>query len=243
MTIFLFLLGLSVGSFLNVLIDRLPKGESVIRGRSYCDHCRHKLSWYDLIPLLSFIILGRKCRYCGTLISWQYPIVELITGLAFVYSCSSVYLFIIVSGLIVIFFTDFKYRIIPDQVVFILIITSLLYLILYQSPFLPNHLLSGATMSILFLTLVILTRGKGMGLGDVKFSFFMGIFLGFPKIIVAFYLSFLTGAVVSAILVIAGKKKMKSTIAFGPFLVIATFMSFFYGDQLWNIFKGILGIT
>lgn len=79
-------LGLSVGSFLNVVIDRLPKGQSVIKGRSYCDYCHHKLSWYDLIPLLSFIILKRKCRYCSASISWQYPIVELLTGFLFIFA-------------------------------------------------------------------------------------------------------------------------------------------------------------
>lgn len=256
MILFLFLLGLSVGSFLNVLIDRLPKGESVIKGRSYCDHCHHKLCWYDLVPFFSFVLLKRRCRYCKKQISWQYPLVELTTGILFlltytlmiyitkanVFSPTFVYLLVVISGLIAIFFTDLKYRIIPDQIVFALVVISFIYEIVYQSNFLLNYFLSGVSMFLIFLTLVFITKGKGMGYGDVKFSFFMGIFLGFPKIMVAFYLSFLTGAVVSIILVIAGVKGMKSKIAFGPFLVIATFISFFYGEHIWSVFTKILGI-
>lgn len=259
--ILLFLLGLSVGSFLNVLIDRLPLGESVIKGRSYCDHCRHKLSWYDLIPLVSFILLGRRCRYCRALISWQYPVVELATAILFLASfqflpaftpgepfqitspvVSLVYLLIAVSGLIVIFFTDLKYRIIPDQVVIFLGVTSLLFLFFSHQPSTINHLLSGMVVFLIFLLLAFITRGRGMGLGDVKFAFCMGLILGFPKILIAFYLSFLTGAIFSLILLILGKKTMKSTIPFGPFLVVSTMVSLFCGESLWGWFKGILGI-
>jgi len=273
--LFLFLLGLSVGSFLNVVIDRIPQGKSFIKGRSYCDYCRHQLAWSDLIPILSFLLLGSRCRYCRNSISWQYPLVELITGLLFVFAYSYsyspeislnqslatlplpppsrspfghlegvfiAYLFIIVSGLIVIFFIDLKNRIIPDQVLLLLLIVSLIYLVLFQSQMLLNHLLSGIILFIIFLALVVATRGKGMGLGDVKFSFIMGLLLGFPKIIVAFYLSFLTGAIFSLILVILGKKKMKSTIPFGPFLAVSTLIALFYGQDLWDFSKGLLGI-
>lgn len=264
--IWLFILGLCVGSFLNVLIDRLPKDKSVIKDRSYCDFCGHTLSWYDLIPLLSIIILGRRCRYCHKKISWQYPLVELITGFLFAYSYSStpgeplqvtspvvslsplyfpeaIFLFIVISGLIVIFFTDLKYRIIPDQVVIILTVSSLLYFLLFNHQALSiNHLFSGVVMFLIFFTLLILTKGKGMGFGDVKFAGVMGLILGFPKVVVSFYLAFLTGAILSLILIISGKKTMKSTIPFGPFLTASTVVSIFYGEQLWHLFKSILGI-
>jgi len=252
---FLFLLGLCIGSFLNVVIDRLPQGKSIIRGRSYCDFCRHTLAWYDLIPILSFIVLGRKCHYCQKSISWYYPIVELTTGISFIFTYYSIiriiefnillpaliYHLSIISGLIVIFFTDLKYRIIPDQVVLFLIILILLYLFINQTN-IQSYLLSGLIMSAFLLILFLITRGRGMGLGDVKFAFLMGLILGFPSIIIAFYLSFLTGAAFSLILVIVGKKKMKATIPFGPFLVTATVVSLFYGQSLWRLFKGILRI-
>lgn len=248
MTVLTFILGLCVGSFLNVLIDRLPKGEQVFWGRSYCDSCRQPLSWYDLIPLVSFILLGRRCRYCRALISWQYPVVELATAILFLASFqflelgALVYLLLVVSGLIVIFFTDLKYRIIPDQVVIFLGVTSLLFLFFSHQPSTINHLLSAVTMFLIFLLLAFITHGRGMGLGDVKFAAVMGLTLGFPKIFIAFYLSFLTGAIFSLILIILGKKTMKSTIPFGPFLVASTMVSLFCGESLWGWSKGILGI-
>ena len=251
-----FLLGAAVGSFLNVVIDRLPQNKSVIKGRSYCDSCKRKLKWYDLFPLVSFIILHRRCRYCKAPISWQYPIVELTTGILFVFANSSIvqtielsklyptllFHLIIVSGLIAIFFTDLKYRIIPDQVLVVLIISTLVFQLIYQRNLLVPNLLWGFILFAFFAALVIATKGKGMGIGDVKFAFLMGLLLGFPGSIVAFYLSFLTGAVVSLILIYKGRKKMKSTIPFGPFLVISTFISYYYGNPLWQLFKGIVGI-
>lgn len=253
--ILLFILGLSVGSFLNVLIDRLPKNESIL-GRSHCDSCKHQLAWFDLIPLLSFIFLQRQCRYCKAKISFQYPFVELITAILFVFTYTIVaqiveaelflptlvFYSLVISGLIVIFFADSKYRIIPDQIIAFLSFVSIVYLISYQRQDFFNHFVSALVLFLTFLFLVVITRGKGMGLGDVKFAFAIGIILGFPKALVAFYLSFLTGAVFSLILVITGKKKMKSTIPFGPFLAASTLAALFYGQDLWNIFRRIVGI-
>jgi prepilin signal peptidase PulO-like enzyme (type II secretory pathway) len=152
------------------------------------------------------------------------------------------YYLLIVSGLIVIFFADLKYRIIPDQVLVVLLIVSFVYQMMVAPNDLINHLLSGLGMFTLFLFLVFITRGRGMGLGDVKFSFIMGLILGFPKIIPSFYLSFLTGALVSLILLLIGRKTVKSTIPFGPFLSMATIVSLLYGDNLWQILKNIWGI-
>ncbi len=253
MEIILLTLGLSLGSFLNVLIDRSPKNESAIRGRSHCDFCRHKLKWYDLIPLLSFILLRRKCRYCKSLISWQYPAVEAATALLFIFTLSVVrfdptklYIFLyhlaLFSGLLVIFVTDLKYRIIPDNTLIFLVSLTLIYKILYFPEFLLSSFITGIVIFLFFLLLVIVTFGRGMGMGDVKYAFFMGFLLDYPKIAIAFYLSFLTGALLSLILVLNGRKSMKSTIAFGPFMVVATFISYIYGLQLWVIFKRLVGI-
>lgn len=250
MIILIFLLGLSVGSFLNVVIDRLPVGKSIIRGRSHCDYCKHVLAPNDLIPVVSFFWLGRNCRYCGKKISWQYPIVELTAGLLFVFTYSFfaynlllfAYHLIIVSGLLAIFITDLKYKIIPDEVLAVLIAAALFYLLVFNRNQLIGHLLAGLIFFLLFLTIVAITRGRGMGLGDVKYAFVMGFLLGIPHSVVAFYLAFLTGAAVSLILVIAGKKTMKSTIPFGPYLSGATFISLFYGEALWLVFRKIIGL-
>lgn len=255
MVLFLFIFGLAVGSFVNVLADRWSIGESIL-GRSHCDHCKKKIVWYDLIPVLSFILLRARCRNCKRKISIQCPLVEIATAFTFllVYKIHIhtygleidpirlVYQFTIVSSLIVIFVADIKYRIIPDEANIAIGLSAVLFTLIYT----PNSLIShfaGALMAAgLFLILVIVTSGKGMGVGDVKYVFAAGLLLGFVKVVMALYLAFLTGAIFSLILILVGAKTMKSTIAFGPFLTAATFLTFLYGSELWIVFKGVLGI-
>jgi len=248
----LFLLGLCVGSFLNVLIDRLPRGESVIKERSYCESCKHTLKWYDLIPLVSFLVLRGKCRYCESPLSYYYPLVEGLTGIMFVTTglfiinnfqsnlnfqldkiAALAYYLFIVSSLIVIFFADLKYGIIPDKIVFGAVGITFLFLITnHQSP-ITYHLFSAIGTFFFFVLIFLATRGRGMGFGDVKFAFLIGLVLSFPKVIVGLYIAFLTGAFVSVILILAGKKKFRgSTVPFGPFLAIGTLTALFWGDIL-----------
>lgn len=219
------LLGLAVGSFLNVLIDRLPRGENVITGRSKCDYCRKTLRWFELIPLISFIVQRGRCRRCHKKLSWQYPIIELITAAAFAFGANP----LLFSSLLVIFVADFKYQIIPDS----MIVFGLLGVLLQGHPF----WISAVGASLFFFFLWAITHGKGMGLGDVKLAFLMGLLLGFPNIIIACYIAFLTGAGVGVILILLGKKKLKEKIAFGPFLVTGTIIAYFFGNTFilwWN---------
>lgn len=250
----LFIFGLSVGSFLNVLIDRLPKGESPVKGRSHCDKCKKTLKWYDLIPLLSFLILKGKCRYCKTKLSFYYPIIEFTTGVMFVLTFLFVgsmnhelrimdlgYYLFLVSSLIVIFFADLKYGIIPDKVLFPAVAISFLYLFINHSSLIINHFLAGLGASLFFLLLFLITRGRGMGFGDVKLSFLMGLILGFPNIIVSLYVAFLTGAIIGCILILWQKKRIRgTTIPFGPFLAIGTLISIFFGESLIQSFLQVL---
>lgn len=253
----LFLLGLFFGSFLNVLIDRIPQDESVIGGRSHCDKCRKTLKWYDLIPVLSFIILRGKCRYCYSSISLYYPIVEVITGMFFVltyfyllkfsdlrfinYDLRSYltlfYYLMIISSLTAVFFADLKYGIIPDKIIFPAIFVSLLYFLLNTEYFIPN-VISGLGAFLFFLALHLITRGRGMGLGDVKLVFLLGLFLGFPKIVSALYLSFILGALAGLILVLLKKKRLfkGETIPFGPFLVLGSVISLLWSENLIRLF-------
>jgi len=256
-SIIIFLLGISIGSFVNVLIDRIPSGESILIDRSHCDKCLHKLSWYDLLPILSFIFLNRKCRYCRRVISWQYPLVEVINGLLYliIYYLFSIniipgsyptliYLFILSSGLLAVFMIDLKYRIIPDQMLIAMLAISVIYKMFFHdgdSMQILNAFLSAVIVSLIFMFLVIITKGKGMGMGDVKFSFLMGILLGYPDIIAAFYLSFLTGAAISIILILLNRKKMKETIPFGPFLSAATLITLLFGHNIITFYKHISG--
>lgn len=255
---FLFLFGLCVGSFLNVLIYRLPHNLS-IAGRSFCPKCRKKISWYDNIPILSFILLRGECRSCHSPISFYYPAIELVTGFLFVftvfffpdesikyqvlsikYTMELIYYLFIVSALIMIFFTDLKHGIIPDKIIFSSIFISLFYFLLIHNSLFMIHLLSAFGAFIFFLLLFLITKGKGMGFGDVKLAFLMGIILGFPKIIVALYIAFLTGALLSLILVLCRKKGLKDTVPFGPYLVLATLALFFFGDLISNFFLSVL---
>jgi prepilin signal peptidase PulO-like enzyme (type II secretory pathway) len=258
----IFILGTAIGSFLGVVVDRLASKEPIWKGRSHCDHCRHHLGPLDLVPLVSYFLLGRKCRYCHKELSWFYPIIELCTGLAFVaagytvfhnslvqasllsYQLLALYYFSLVSSLLVIFFADFKYGIIPFKaVVFAFLLTLLWYIIFPYLAFssFQMHLLGlqtnlfGIALSAIaaggfFFLLFAATKGRGMGFGDVIYAFLMGFTLGFPKVIIGLYLAFVTGAVVSIALVLLKKKKFKGgTIPFGPFLVLGTMISLFWG--------------
>jgi len=247
--IFIFLFGLIVGSFLNCVIYRLEKKESFLKGRSYCPNCKHKLSWQDLIPVFSFLELKGKCRYCKKPISWQYPIVELATGVLFVLVFDiafpnlilSIFYFLISSFLIIIFAYDLKYYIIPDEIVFSVIIASFLYqlfgnwkLEIGNLLLISNPLFSALGASLFFLTIFLISKGKWLGFGDVKLAFFMGLFLGFPNIAVALFFSFLIGAMIGVGLILSGKKSLKSEVPFGPFLVTGTFIALFWGEKIIN---------
>ncbi|MFH1938154.1 MAG: prepilin peptidase [Patescibacteria group bacterium] len=258
--LFIFIFGLSVGSFLNVVICRLKTKETILFNRSYCPKCRAVLKWYDLIPVLSFLLQKGRCRYCNAKISWQYPIVEISTGLLFLLIFNLqftpfdftqgkifnlIYYFIIVSFLIIIFVYDLKHYIILDRIIYPGIIISLLYLLAaaaYDSLF--SYFLSAFIASGFFLALVLVSEGKWMGLGDVKLSFLMGLILGWPNILFALFLSFLSGAVIGIGLIIFGKKGFKSQIPFGPFLagstILVMFSTLYLNNLIQNLFFFIL---
>lgn len=255
MEIYIFLVGLAVGSFVNVLADRWSIGESIL-GRSHCDHCKKTITWYDLFPVVSYVLLKARCRNCHKKLSLQYPLVEAITGLVFLAvflihkythptGIDAVYLLyqlIIVTSLVVIFVADLKYRIIPDEANIVIGLSAILFLLLKAPQNIGLHVAAAAGVAGLFLFLALVTSGKGMGMGDVKYVFVAGLLMGLPNTIIALYLAFLTGAVFSLILIVFGKKSMKSTIAFGPFLTIATLVTFIYGDTLWRLSRIILGV-
>jgi len=274
-----FILGLVIGSFLNAVIYRLWQKKSFLKGRSFCPHCKHTLGWKDLIPLVSFLVLKGKCRYCGKKISLQYPLVEISTGILFALvfwvwglgfdwslGCSPPgsplrvqgtwdffilsYLLIIASFLIIIFIYDLKHFIIPDKVVYPAIFIVLGFrtwnLIGHWSlgfrdfKGLVNPFLAAFGASLFFLAIVLISRGRGMGLGDVKLAFFMGLFLGFPKIIVALFFAFLIGAIIGVGLILAKRKTLKSEVPFGPFLVTGTFIALFAGEKIVQWYLNLL---
>lgn len=244
-SLFIFIFGLFVGSFLNVIIDRLPRGENFFKGRSYCDTCKHLLSWKDLIPLFSFIVLRGKCRYCKTRLSYQYPLLEVLTGTAFTLTylfitpsnpLSIIYSLLITSILIVIFFVDLFDGIIPFVLVIPGMVLALFYLLLsgnISQVFI--HIVAALLAGGFFYLIYFITKRKGMGFGDVVFGLFMGLLLGLPNSLLALYIAFLTGGIFSLILVLLRRKKLRgSTIPFGPFLVVGTYSAFLWGDLMTN---------
>jgi prepilin signal peptidase PulO-like enzyme (type II secretory pathway) len=252
--IFIGLVGLLIGSFLNVIILRLPENKK-ITGRSICPKCQKKLKWYHLIPLFSFIFLKGKCSKCKEKISWQYPLVELSTALIFVFSLwqfniinnslwsiSSIinfsFFIIFASILIVIFVTDLKFYIVPNEVIYPAIFIAFIYQIfnalIGSKMLILESVLSGLGAGLFFLWLVVLTRGKGMGIGDIKIAIFMGLLLAWPNILVALFISFLSGTVIGLFLVVIKRKSLKSEVPFGCFLAPATFIAFFWGAQIIN---------
>ncbi len=244
------LFGFCCGSFLNCVIYRLEKKKSFIRGRSFCPKCKHILAWYDLIPIFSFLVLQGKCRYCKKKISIQYPLVELATGLLFllIFNGSPMlttygfqifklfYLLVITCLLEIIFIYDLKHYIIPDKAVYSAILLSLLFVIFnsyvtnYKS--IINPLVAGLFAGVFFFLIWLVSRGKWMGFGDVKLAFLMGIFLGFPDILTAVFFASFIGSIVGLILIALKKKKMKSEVPFGPFLVLGTFIGLFWGEKI-----------
>ena len=209
-----------------------------MRGRSFCPKCRHQLAWRDNIPLLSFLFLRGCCRCCHSPIASYYPLVELAGGVLTVLVISSqlsVISLILAYFLLAVFVSDWLYQTIPDQIVYPAIILTGFYLLITNYGLLITNLFSGLAAAGFFGALVWLTKGKGMGLGDVKLAGSMGLILGWPRIALAIILAFLTGAIVGVILVLLNKKTMRSQIAFGPFLIAATFISLFWGEKIIKI--------
>jgi len=243
---FCFVSGLFIGSFLNVVADRLVSGESIWFGHSHCDFCRKILGVIDLVPVLSFLSCFGRCRYCKQKLSVAYPLSEVLTGSALLLCALSARVFVgdsyiggrsllmfayfaIVSCFyIIIFLADAKYQIIPTKVVVpAIIFVGAFYPVL---GFESADLISAFSLAAFFWGLFIVTKGKGMGFGDVRLALLIGLFNRFPNSILAILMAFVLGSVFSVILMIFGKKGMKDRIAFGPFMLLGSVLAFVFGD-------------
>lgn len=273
-------LGLSIGSFLNVLIERVPKGESIL-GRSRCPKCRRSLSLLELIPIVSFFLLLGRCWRCRSPISVQYPLVEaasaliyLVVYLAIPFPASLLY-YVIFPFLLSLLMIDLKFGVVPTRLIFPAILLSfllrlavatagilLLYLrlnsdksgfgsYLIKAGYLRSHLylefqlllltvLGSMMATLIFFLIVKLTKGRGMGEGDIFYALLVGLTAGFPNLIVAFFLAFLLGALVSVTLILLGRKKFGQTVPFGPFLSLGAFIAVFFGEKLIDLYLKLL---
>ena len=281
--IFLFIFGLLIGSFLNVIALRYNDEAGLldftaIGGRSHCVTCQVNLKWYELVPLLSFLVQGAKCRHCKHSLNWQYPIVELVTAILtialpyYLYTFAGVAQaqaqghqitwFYALCGLwliaayttVVLSAIDIRLRIIPDQCNLLLGGIGILLAVGNQfNPFLSHaghftgayaSVLGGPANSflsslvavvfafLLFGGAIYFTRGRGMGMGDLKLAIPVALLLGWPETLVAFMAAFVIGSVIGLLMIANKKATMKAMLPFGPFIIIGMYVAIFYGESL-----------
>lgn len=233
-------LGLCIGSFLGALTFRWPRKISVLDGRSFCPHCKAKISWFDNIPLLSFLLLRGKCRSCGKKISLRYPLIEASTAFLFWsffrYFGFPAFAFwaVIISILIAIFVIDLEHKIIPDELVFWGILVVFTFFLFFNQTLVFANFLAGFATSLIFLLIHLFTRGRGMGLGDVKFVILGGFLLGWPKTSVWLFGAFFSGAIIGVFLLLLKKAKFGREIPFGPYLVASLLFTLIFGEKILN---------
>ncbi|HSX19242.1 MAG TPA: prepilin peptidase, partial [Candidatus Saccharimonadales bacterium] len=235
------------------VVDRSVKNESIVFGRSYCDYCHAKLSTFDLVPILSFVGLRARCRYCRHKLSWQYPIVETLVGVLFAatfyfLAASTTFSFVgilyylaIISTLVVVAVVDLKFSLIPTTFVFGAAILALFrnYFYLSSADFV-QAVFGAFVLALFFLAIVLVTRGRGMGTGDIPLVFLLGLFLGWPQSLLSTFLAFVSGAVISIFLLLFGRKKFGQAVPFGPFLIGAAIVVLFWGNTLTNLYLKLL---
>ncbi len=282
--IFYFVIGAAIGSFINVLSLRYDPERKIFRrgvigGRSHCPHCKKTLRWFELIPLASFALQLGRCRTCRGRLSLQYPIVELLAGIAaaavpyflyrhygvafaaaqgepiwWYYALSAIwtlaaFTFIFLSAV------DFRLTIIPDQSNMLIILLGVAAILIaerftefsdlkgsflghyaalfgFRRNIWTNHLFAALVGLLFFAAVVAVTRGRGMGLGDVKLAGVSGLLLGWPDIGLATMIAFVLGAAVGLVLILLGRKKFKQGIPFGPYIAIGVFLTVFFGRAI-----------
>jgi leader peptidase (prepilin peptidase)/N-methyltransferase len=253
LTIVFALLGLAVGSFLNVCIDRLPQNKSIAYPPSHCEACQHKLSAKDLIPVLSYLRLRGRCRYCQISIPRKLLWVELVTAVIFAllywhyglspelgvmafYACLFIVIFVI----------DLEHSLILNKVVYPTMVVALL-LSLYPWPWLSESMgmrvayaaLGGAIGFVVFLVIALVSRG-GMGWGDVKLAALIGLATGFPLVFVAIIMAAILGGIVAVVLLVTRRRGRREMIPFGPFLAVAAMATLLWGNNILGWYLGLM---
>ncbi|MCX7714953.1 MAG: prepilin peptidase [Clostridia bacterium] len=240
------LLGLLVGSFLNVCIFRIPNGESVAFPPSHCTSCGHRLGFWDLFPVFSFLFLKGKCRYCGDRISIQYPLVEALNSVLYVlllsrFGMTLAFLFsaVLISALIILTFIDIYHMILPDKIVIFGLVIGVLYVLLVKKEYIDS-LWGALAGGGFFLLIALITRGN-MGGGDIKLMAMLGIWLGLGGIAMTTVLAFVTGSVASLAIVAAKKGGRKTMVPFGPFICLGAAASLMYYTPILSFYLRVAG--
>ena len=251
----IFIIGLCMGSFLNVVLFRKSPNSQKrqLSGRSFCPNCKKILAWYELIPLLSFFILKKRCLKCKKPISWQYFFVEFFTGVLFVAvskyafdiyglkaSCLIIILLlcIIVSFFILLFVYDLKYLVLPNSFLYLSLFFVLFYKVFlfvlnnFDFKVMLGSLGAALIAGGFFAFLVFISNEQWMGIGDIFLGIIIGILSGWPNVLVSLFFAFVSGGVIGVLLVLSKQKAMKSRVPFGPFLLAGALFGMFFGDKI-----------
>lgn len=241
--LYVFIVGLLLGSFFNVCIYRIPRGESIAFPPSHCTSCDNKIMWYDLIPVVSYIILRGRCRHCKEKISIRYPIIELVTALLFLgtymeygLSIFTIKYIVLISLLIVIGMIDFDTTDVYDSTIITGIILGIIFAItMYFLKLDALSLVLGALLGGGIIAIIILLT-KGMGWGDAELCLICGLFLGLKLTLVMMFLSFIIGGLIGVILLALKLKSRKDYIPFGPAIALAGIITVLFGQYILNYY-------
>lgn len=241
----LFIFGITIGSFLNVCIYRIPRKEDIVITPSHCMGCGKQIQWFDLMPILSFLILKGRCRHCRTRLSFQYPVIEFVNGLAYVLigwflglSPYMIMMCIVFSTLLVITMIDLRYMTIPNSILLFFFIVALGYLVFFSKDY-ADSVVGFFTASGFLYLIYFLSKGN-MGLGDVKLMAAFGFFLGWKLILLAMFMGSIVGSVVGVSLLALKVITRKQPIPFGPFLSCGIMLAGLFGEDLIQWYLSIL---
>ena len=244
--IVIFIYGILIGSFLNVCIYRIPKKENIVTTRSHCMNCDYQLRWYDLIPLFSWISLGGKCRKCGTKISVQYPLIEALNGILYVavflcygFSIETLLYCLLTSALIVLSVIDFRIYEIPVGINWFIAGIGLIRVFTDMSDW-TEYVIGFFSVSAFLYLLYILTKGRGIGGGDIKLMAVSGLVLGWKCNVLGFICGCIVGVIIHIFLMIITKKD--HVMAMGPYLSIGIYISVLFGNKFIAWYLTLLGI-
>ncbi|MGG0656756.1 prepilin peptidase [Rummeliibacillus pycnus] len=244
--VFFMIVGLVFGSFFNVVGIRLPKGESIVTPPSHCEGCKRRLTAIDLVPVLSYLFLRGKCRSCGSKIGFFHPLMELLTGilyalsyLHFGFTLELVVAILFISLLVIITVSDIVYMLIPDKV--LLPFALVLIIMRIFSPLDPWwDAIVGAAVGFGILFVIAFVSKGGMGGGDIKLFFVIGLVLGFKLTIVALFMSAVIGLVAGVVQLMWQKKGSKQPIPFGPWIAVGSVLTYFYGQEILEWYTNLL---
>ena len=244
----LFIFGACIASFVNVVIDRVPKGEQFVSGRSHCDACGHTLAWYDLIPIISYVVYRGKCHYCGAKIGMRQWWLEIVGGLLscfcfykYQFSLMTIGAFALGEILIAISFIDIDTMEIPDGLNIALAVVAIFFAFIDPSVSIISRIIGFFIVSG-FMFLVCCIKEGAFGGGDIKMIAVLGFLLGWQMVLVGSFIAIVSGGIYAAILLLTHNIKLQEHMAFGPFLAAGCYIALLYGPQILNSYLSLYGL-